>query len=70
MNQELLHNDSCHHRVMDIAVVAIGSRLGKRKTKVVSGREKPRIESALVSGDGMIDGIIVRPGHFRARLHR
>jgi hypothetical protein len=33
MNETLLHNNGCHHRVMNIAVVAIGSRLGERKAK-------------------------------------
>ena len=70
MNETLLHNDGCHHRVMDIAVVAISSRLGERKAKAVAGREKPRIESTLVSGDGMGDRILVRPGHLRARFQR
>ena len=36
MKETLLHDDGCHHRVMDIAVVAIGSRLGKSKAKAVS----------------------------------
>jgi hypothetical protein len=39
MKERLLHNDGCHHRVMNIAMVAIGSRLGERKAKAVSGRE-------------------------------
>jgi hypothetical protein len=70
MNETLLHNDGCHHRVMDIAVVTIGSRLGERKAKAVSGREIARIESTLVSSDGMGDRILVHPGHLRARFHR
>ncbi len=65
-----MHHGGCHHRVMDIAVVAIGSRLGECEAKAVSGREKSRIESALVSSDGMGDRILVCPGHLRARLHR
>ena len=65
-----MHHDGCHHRVMDIAVVAIGSRLGEGKAKAVSGREKSRIESALVSSDGMGDRILVCPGQLRARLYR
>jgi hypothetical protein len=70
MKETLLHHDGCHHRVMDIAVVAIGSRLGEGKAKAVSGREKSRIESALVSSDGMGDRILVCPGQLRARLYR
>jgi hypothetical protein len=65
----LVHTDGRHHRVMDIAVVAIGSRLGERKAKAVSGRETPRIERTLVSSDGMGNRILVCPGHLRARLH-
>jgi hypothetical protein len=70
MKETLLHHDGCHHRVMDIAVVAIGSRLGEGKAKAVSGSEKPRIESALVISDSMGDCILVCPGHLRARFHR
>jgi hypothetical protein len=51
-------------------MVALGSRLRERETKAVPRREGPRIESALVSGDGMGHCILVRPGYFRARLHR
>ncbi len=65
-----MHHDSCHHRGMDIVMVAVGSCLREGKAKGASRSQRPRIERAFDSGDRMGDCIIVRPDHLRTRLHR
>ncbi len=68
--EALLHHDSCHHRGMDIAMVAIGSCLREGKAEGASRSQRPRIERAFVSSHCMGDRIIVRPTYLRTHLHR
>jgi len=68
--ETLLHHNGCHHRGMDIAVVAIGSCPHEGKAKGAPRREIPRIERTAVRGNGVGGRIIIPPGHPRTRLHR
>jgi hypothetical protein len=65
----LLDHDSCRHRGMNIAMVAVAAYFCEGKAKGAAWRKRPRVEFSLVSRDGMGDRITVRPGHFRPCLY-